>query len=84
MRRMPIQAADTPQQPGFLPAGQAADFMMDRNGKILRLTDAEVEVEFVVNTNGTVWGNSTSRYKDMMARRRQAKEDPDHFWKQEK
>ena len=38
----------------------------DRNGKTLRLTDAEVEVEFVINTNGTVWGDSKSpRYLQM-------------------
>jgi hypothetical protein len=30
--------------------------MKDRDGKILRLTDAQVEVEFVVNTDGTIWG----------------------------
>ena len=34
--------------------------MMDRNKKPLRLTDAQVEVEFVVNTNGTVWGDGKS------------------------
>jgi len=61
-------------------AGGAGFSVKNRDGKTLRLTDAEVEVEFVVNTNGTVWGDSTSRYKDMMARRRQAKEDPDNFW----
>ena len=38
----------------------------DRNGKTLRLTDDEVEVEFVINTNGTVWGDSKSpRYLQM-------------------
>ncbi len=35
------------------------------------------------NTNGTVGGDSTSRYKGMMARRRQAKEDPDNFWRKD-
>jgi len=32
----------------------------DRNGKTLHITYAEVEVEFVINTNGTVWGDSKS------------------------
>jgi hypothetical protein len=33
---------------------------------LFRLTDAEVEVEFVINTNGTVWGDSKSpRYLQM-------------------
>ena len=46
----------------------------DRNGKGLRITDAQVEVEFVVNTNGTVWGDSKSRrYLLMVASRKQAK-----------
>jgi hypothetical protein len=49
--------------------------MKDRDGKILRLTDAQVEVEFVVNTNGTVWGDSKSpSYLRMMANRKAAKE----------
>jgi uncharacterized Fe-S cluster-containing radical SAM superfamily protein len=49
--------------------------MKDRDGKILRLTDAQVEVEFVVNTNGTVWGDSKSpSYLRMLANRKQAKE----------
>ena len=60
--------------------------MMDRNKKPLRLTDAEVEVEFVVNTNGTMWGDSKSpRYMQMLANRKAAKEraalpvsNPDH------
>jgi len=57
-------------------AGGGAGFAsLDRNGKTLRPTDAEVEVEFVINTNGTVWGNSKSpRYLKMLANRKQAKE----------
>ena len=57
-------------------AGGGAGFAsLDRNGKTLRPTDAEVEVEFVTNTNGTVWGNSKSpRYLQMLANRKQAKE----------
>ena len=48
---------------------------LDRNGKTLRPTDAGVEVEFVINTNGTVWGNSKSpRYLQMLANRKQAKQ----------
>src|SRR5215472_3580783 len=58
----------------------------DRDGKIRRLTDAQVEVEFVVNTNGTVWGDSKSpSYLRMLANRKQAKQgaespvsNPDH------
>jgi hypothetical protein len=47
----------------------------DRDGKIRRLTDAQVEVEFVVNTNGTAWGDSKSpNYLRMLANRKQAKE----------
>ena len=50
----------------------------DRDGKVLRLTDAQVEVEFVVNTNGTVWGDSKSpSYLRMLANRKQAKEGAD-------
>ena len=46
----------------------------DRNGKGLRVTDAQVEVEFVVNTNGTVWGDSKSPgYLQMVPSRKQAK-----------
>jgi hypothetical protein len=49
--------------------------MKDRDGKTLRLTDAQVEVEFVVNTNGTVWGDSKSpTYLKMLANRKAAKE----------
>jgi hypothetical protein len=60
-------------------AGGGAGFAsLDRNGKTLRPTDAEVEVEFVVNANGTVWGNSKSpRYVQMLARRKQPKEGAD-------
>jgi hypothetical protein len=51
---------------------------LDRNGKTLRVTDAEVEVEFVINTNGTVWGDSKSpTYLRMAAARKQAKEGAD-------
>ena len=57
-------------------AGRGAEFAsLDRNGKTLRPIDAEVEVEYVINTNGTVWGNSKSpRYLQMLANRKQAKE----------
>jgi hypothetical protein len=49
--------------------------MKNRDGKTLRPTDAEVEVEFVINTDGTVWGDSKSRnYLRMLANRKQAKE----------
>jgi hypothetical protein len=82
----PGEKPGTPFQPReIVEAGRAGGggfSVKDRNGKTLRLTDAEVEVEFVVNTDGTAWGNSTSRgYKNMMAQRRQAKQDPDNFWK---
>ncbi len=44
---------------------------MDRNGKALSVTGAEVEVDFVINTTGTVWGDSKSRVlKDMLEQRR--------------
>jgi hypothetical protein len=46
----------------------------DRNGKTLHITYAQVEVEFVINTNGTVWGDSKSpTLKNMLERRKQAK-----------
>lgn len=32
----------------------------DRSGKTLQVTDVQVEVEFVISTNGTVWGDSKS------------------------
>jgi len=49
--------------------------MKSPQGNILRLTGAQVEVEFVVNTNGTVWGDSKSpSYLQMLAARKQAKE----------
>ena len=58
--------------------GGAGFAVMDRSKKPLRLTDAEVEVEFVVNTNGNVWGDSKSpRYLQMLERRKQAKEGAD-------
>ena len=47
----------------------------DRNGKTLHITYAQVEVEFVINTNGTVWGDSKSpTYLQMVTARKQAKE----------
>jgi hypothetical protein len=47
----------------------------DRNGKTPHITYAEVEVEFVINTNGTVWGDSKSpTYLQMLAARKRAKE----------
>ena len=56
-------------------AGGPGFSMKNRDGKTLRPTDAEVEVEFVINTNGTVWGDSKSpRYLQMLANRKQAKE----------
>jgi hypothetical protein len=40
-----------------------------------RVTDAQVEVEFVINTNGTVWGDSKSpTYLHMVEAHKQAKE----------
>ena len=48
----------------------------DRNGKTLHVTDAQVEVEFVINTDGTVWGDSKSpTYLEMVANRKKAKEE---------
>jgi len=48
----------------------------DRNGKTLQVTDVQVEVEFVISTNGTVWGDSKSPVlKNILERRKQAKED---------
>jgi hypothetical protein len=47
----------------------------DRNGKTLDITYAQVEVEFVINTNGTVWGDSKSpAYLQMVATRKWAKD----------
>ena len=47
----------------------------DRNGKTLHVADAQVEVEFVINTDGTVWGDSKSpTYLEMVANRKKAKE----------
>ena len=47
----------------------------DRNGKTLHITYADVEVEFVINTNGTVWGDSKSpTYSHMVEARKKAKE----------
>ena len=43
------EIADTGQ-----PIGGGGFGSRDRNGKPLRVTDAQVEVEFVINTNGTV------------------------------
>jgi hypothetical protein len=49
--------------------------MKGPRGNILRLTDAEVEVEFVVNTKGMVWGdNKSPSYLQMLANRKAAKE----------
>jgi uncharacterized Fe-S cluster-containing radical SAM superfamily protein len=49
--------------------------MKDRDGKILRITDAQVEVEFVVNTDGTIWGdNKSPSYLRMLGNRKEAKE----------
>jgi len=67
-------------------AGGPGFGVKNRDGKTLRPTDAEVEVEFVINTDGTVWGDSKSpRYLQMLARRKQAIEavdspgsNPDH------
>ena len=59
-------------------AGGGGFARLDRNGKTLRPTDAEVEVEFVINTDGTVWGDSKSpRCLQMLARRKQPKEGTD-------
>ena len=47
----------------------------DRNGKTLHITYAQVEVEFVTNTDGTVWGDSKSpAHLEMVANRKKAKE----------
>ena len=47
----------------------------DHNGKALHITDAQVEVEFVINTNGTVWGDSKSpSYLRIVANRKKAKD----------
>ena len=47
----------------------------ERNGKTLHITYAEVQVEFVINTSGTVWGDSKSpTYLQMVTVRKQAKE----------
>jgi len=43
------------------PYGGIGFGVKDRNEKPVRLTGAEVEVEFVVNTNGTVWGDASHR-----------------------
>ena len=59
-------------------AGGGGFGVKNRDGKTLRPTDAEVEVEFVINTDGTVWGDSMSpRYLQMLARRKQMKEGAD-------
>ena len=48
----------------------------DRSGKTLQVTDVQVEVEFVISTNGTVWGDSKSPVlKNILEQRKQAKED---------
>ncbi|HEX2662839.1 MAG TPA: hypothetical protein VHM93_08400 [Candidatus Acidoferrum sp.] len=47
----------------------------DRSGKPLHITYAQVEVEFVINTDGTVWGdNKSPTYLEMVANRKKAKE----------
>jgi hypothetical protein len=47
----------------------------DRNGKALHITGAQVEVEFVISTDGTVWGDSKSpSYLQIVANRKKAKE----------
>jgi hypothetical protein len=47
----------------------------DRNGKPLHVTYAQVEVEFVINTDGTVWGdNKSPTLLEMVANRKKAKE----------
>jgi hypothetical protein len=47
----------------------------NRNGKTLHVTYAQVEVEFVINTNGTVWGDTKSpTYLQMVEERKKAKE----------
>jgi hypothetical protein len=47
----------------------------DRNGKTPHVTYAQVEAEFVINTDGTVWGDSKSpTYLEMVANRKKAKE----------
>jgi hypothetical protein len=47
----------------------------DRNGKPLHIAYAQVEVEFVMNRDGTVWGDSKSpTYLEMVANRKKVKE----------
>jgi len=54
--------------------GGAGLMVKDRDRKPLRSTGAQVEVEFVVKTNGTVWGDSKSpSYQMMLEHRKQAK-----------
>ena len=75
------EKASTPFQPREIVNGENEGYgwgtfaMKGPQGNVLRLTDAEVEVEFVVNTNGTVWGGSRSTsYLQMLANRKKAKE----------
>ena len=47
----------------------------DRNGKKLHIIYGQVEVEFVINTNGSVWGDSKSpACLQMLATRKWARE----------
>lgn len=47
----------------------------DRNGKTLHVTGTQVEVEFAIDTKGTVWGDSKSPfYLQIVANRKKAKE----------
>ena len=78
---LPGEKAGTPFQPREIVNGENEGYgwgtfaMKSPQGNILRLTGAQVEVEFVVNTNGTVWGDSKSpSYLQMLAARKQAKE----------
>ena len=58
--------------------GGAGLMVKDRDRKPPRPTGAQVEVEFVVRTNGTVWGDSKSpSYQIMLEHRKQAKKGAD-------
>ena len=56
-------------------SGRMAIAKTERNGKTLHITYAQVEVEFVINTNGTVWGDSKSpAYLQLVATRKWTKD----------
>lgn len=80
----PGEKAGTPFKPREIvntgnPGNGGAGLMVkDRDRKPLRPTGAQVEVEFVVKTNGTVWGDSKSpSYQMMLEHRKQGKKGAD-------